>query len=336
MTNASFEERCARLLADLGIAGVGDIRSVRVLTGGVASDIGVVDLGTRKLCVKFALPKLKVAADWRAPVSRNAAEYAWLAFAGHVVPDAVPALYGHSVREQGFAMEYLEGGDLYLWKTAMLAGEAPAGEAERVADALGRIHAASTGEGFDPAPFRNADDFEAIRIEPYLRATARAHPALADRIAPVADGLYAARRVLVHGDVSPKNILMRDGRPVLLDAECATMGDPAFDVAFCLNHLLLKALHLPAMRRALLGEVGAFWRTYARHVGWEAPEAVEARTTVLLPILFLARVDGKSPVEYLDAAEQDRVRQLAIPFIEAPAPDLARLVETIERELGNQ
>lgn len=334
ITKAPFEQRCARLLADLGIAGPDDIRSVRALSGGVASDIGVVDLGARRLCVKFALPKLKVAADWRAPVSRNAAEYAWLAFAGSVVPGAAPALYGHSAREQGFAMEYLEGGNLYLWKSAMLAGETPAGEAARVADALGRIHAASTRDDFDAAPFRNADDFEAIRIEPYLRATARAHPLLADRIEPVAAQLYAARQVLVHGDVSPKNILIRDGQPVLLDAECATMGDPAFDVAFCLNHLLLKALHLPARRRALLGEIGDFWHAYSRHVGWESPEAVEARTVVLLPILFLARVDGKSPVEYLDTAERERVRQLAIPHIETPAPNLASLVATIERELG--
>ena len=49
--------------------------------GGVSSDIYRVDAGGQTLCVKRALPKLKVAADWRAPVERNAYEAAWLRLA---------------------------------------------------------------------------------------------------------------------------------------------------------------------------------------------------------------------------------------------------------------
>lgn len=139
----------------------------------------------------------------------------------------------------------------------------------------------------------------------------------------LADRLYQCSTALVHGDVSPKNIVIRDGLPVILDAECATMGDPVFDVAFCLNHLVLKSVHLPAMAPALLGEVLGFWRHYAPHVDWEDPSALETRLMDLLPALMLARVDGKSPVEYLDAAAQDRLRRLARGLIASPAADMA-------------
>lgn len=265
------------------------------LTGGVASDIARVDLPGRSVCVKFALPRLKVAADWRAPVHRNAAEYAWLKVAAEVCPDSAVALFGRSGAQHGFAMEYLSGRDVYLWKAALLAGRAPRGEAAAVAGVLGRIHGASAAAGFDRAPFMNRDDFHALRIEPYLVQAARVHGDLAAPLEALAAMLYDSAQVLVHGDVSPKNILMRGSGPVLLDAECATMGDASFDVAFCLNHLVLKAAHLPACRAAFLDEIGAFWAAYRDHVTWEAETALEARVCRLLPALMLARIDGKSP-----------------------------------------
>ena len=323
----TLEDRCRRLVAGLGLGG--EVRSVTPLSGGVASDIAAIDFGDRYLCAKFALPKLKVAEDWFAPVHRNRAEYAWLAFAGAVAPGAAPRLFGRSEAENGFAMEHVDGPDTYLWKDALLRGDPPKGEAGQVGDVLGRIHAASTAPGFDPAPFRNHDDFHALRIEPYLLFTAGRHPDRAERLTALADALHAGDTALVHGDVSPKNILVRPEGPVLLDAECATMGDPAFDVAFCLNHLVLKAIHVPARREALLQATGGFWQAYARHVTWEAPTALEARVCALLPALMLARVDGKSPVEYLSDANRAVVRHTARSLLADPPPALAALPERL-------
>lgn len=330
-----LETRAKALVEDLGLAKAADVTGVRPLTGGVASDIAVVEFGGRAICVKFALPKLRVAADWHAPVHRNRAEYRWLEFAGGVVPEAVPKLYGWSRAQNGFAMEFLSGSEIYLWKAAMLAQQPPRGEAPRVGALLGRIHAASTGPEFDPGQFQNRDDFRALRIEPYLLFTAGKHPDLAAGIEAIANGLYASQTALVHGDVSPKNILIRAQGPVLLDAECATMGDPAFDVAFCLNHLVLKSIHLPALRPALLEAIGHFWSDYAPSVSWEPPAALEARVTALLPALMLARVDGKSPVEYLTAEgkviARDQGRRL---FLERPAA-IAAFVDSLRRGLGD-
>lgn len=333
MTQALID-RCTELVVDLGLATAGQVGQVTPLTGGVASDIARVDLPGGPVVVKFALPKLKVAADWQAPVHRNRAEYAWLEAAHAVAPENAPRLHGRSERLHGFAMEYLAGPDVVLWKRVLLDGQPPRGEAARVGALLGRLHAASAAPGFDRGPFDNSDDFHALRLEPYLLYTASRHPDLADRLTALAEAQYAARQVLVHGDVSPKNILLRGGAPVLLDAECATMGGPSFDLAFCLNHLLLKAVHVPSLRAALWREAAAFWAAYVPHVTWEPPAQLEARVAALLPALFLARVDGKSPVEYMGEGNAALIRQVARPLIAEPVPVLDDLIETIRKKVN--
>ncbi|WDR02437.1 aminoglycoside phosphotransferase family protein [Devosia algicola] len=332
--SSTFEQDCRDLVVSLGLCNPQAIAGVRRLTGGVASDIGVVSFADKQVCVKFALAKLNVAEDWYAPVHRGRAEYAWLQFAAATTPEATPKLFGWSDRDNGFAMEFIDGDDVYLWKAALLA-EAPfRDEAVAVATVLATIHAASTAPDFDRSAFQNADDFNALRLDPYLRFTATRHPDIADRLIGLADGLYASQKGLVHGDVSPKNILLRHGKPIILDAECATMGDPAFDVAFCLNHLVLKSVHLPASRQSMLAAAAQFWQTYATRISWEQPADLDARVAALLPALMLARVDGKSPVEYLSTPGRDAVRTLAVPLIAEPLPTLEQLFAAIATGLS--
>lgn len=328
-----LEQRCKALVVELGLGTEQDIREVLPLTGGVASDIAMVDLGTRKICVKFALPRLKVAADWQAPVHRNAAEYAWLKVAADILPHTAIRLFGQSERAHGFAMEYVEGDDVYLWKDHLLAEAEVHGEASKVADLLGTVHSVSARRTFDRSAFRNRDDFRALRIEPYLSFTRCVHQPLGSAIQPLEEMLYESQSVLVHGDVSPKNILFRGSAPIILDAECATMGDASFDPAFCLNHVVLKAIHLPRSRRRLLGQVSEFWSAYTPHISWENPEHLEGRVCALLPILMLARVDGKSPVEYLSERERQTVRDISMPLIASPPARLSSFVAELERRL---
>ncbi len=310
-----LRQRCIGLIEDIGLGRSSDVSEVTPLTGGVASDIARVVINGKPFCVKFALEKLRVAADWHAPVHRSRAEYAWLSFVGKVAPDTVPELYGYSEAYGGFAMSFVTGPNVRLWKTSLL-NSAPVGdEAAGVAAVLGRIHAAAAKPGFDDSAFDNSADFHALRVEPYLLFTAGRHPAAAPRISELAAQLDAARTSLVHGDVSPKNILFHGDQPILLDAECASMGDPGFDVAFCLNHLILKSVHLPKSRGPLLKSVLAFWQAYARQIDWEDPVALEMRVAGLLPALMLARIDGKSPVEYLSEPDRAWVRGQALELL---------------------
>ena len=330
---SALEARCRALAEALGL---GEVRSVRPLTGGVASDIAVVELPSGPLCMKFARERLAVAADWRAPRHRSAAEYAWLEAASSVVPAAVPRLHGRSRTLHGFAMEYVDGPDGALWKTELLAGRVHVGTAAMLGRVLGAIHAASADARFDAAPFRNRDDFHALRIEPYLLFTAERHADVAPTLRALAARLHAADAVLVHGDVSPKNVLLRGGAPVLLDAECATMGDAAFDVAFCLNHLALKAVHRPDARAALLASMHALWDAYAPFVRHEPLAALDGRVAALLPALLLARIDGKSPVEYLSEPARRRVRAIAVSLLGTPPADLGELTARLSAHLDGE
>ena len=214
-------------------------------------------------------------------------------------------------------------GDEYRnWKAQLLAGQVVDGAAQAVGDMLGRIHSSTADNAELAARFATDDNFYAIRLEPYLVETARVHPALAGALLATVERTASTRRVLVHGDVSPKNILIGPSGPVLLDAECAWFGDPAFDVAFCLNHFLLKAAHLPQHADAMIASFGAFKRAYFAHVQWGPPGELEQRTAQLLPGLTLARVDGKSPVEYLTDPQREAVRKLATQFIQHPPASL--------------
>lgn len=296
------------------------------LTGGVSSDIWRVDLPGRSLCVKRALARLKVAAEWTAPVNRNAYEWAWLQFAAKHCPDNVPVPLAHDPQAGLFAMSFLAPEAHPVWKRQLLDGEVEVQTARAVGQVLGHLHVASAGDPQVAAVFDSEGNFRALRLDPYLVATARRHPVVASHLLELAERTAAARIALVHGDVSPKNILVGPNGPVLLDAECAWYGDPAFDLAFCLNHLLLKCVVRPDRQEVLVASFAALAEAYLAQVSWEAPDAVAARTAHLLPALLLARVDGKSPVEYL-TQEVDRacVRESALVMLQAPPQDLTAI-----------
>jgi aminoglycoside phosphotransferase (APT) family kinase protein len=237
-----------------------------------------------------------------------------------IVPAAVPAILGEDRDAGAFAMAWLPPERYPVWKTQLAQGLARLAEAAQIGATLGRIHAATADRPDLAARFATDANFHAIRLDPYLLATARAHPDLAPRLTALAATTAATRRVLVHGDFSPKNILLGADGPVLLDAECAWYGDPAFDLAFVLNHLLLKGVWQPGWRRDYAAMFRALADAYRDHVRWEPWPAVEARTAALLPGLLLARVDGKSPVEYVTGeTDREAIRTFARPrLLRAP------------------
>ncbi|MEX2615089.1 MAG: aminoglycoside phosphotransferase family protein [Alphaproteobacteria bacterium] len=296
------------------------------LTGGVSSDIWRVDLARGPICVKRALAQLRVAAEWRAPVERNASEVAWIEAARRVVPSCAPKILGHDPDAGLFAMEYFDPERYRLWKNELRDGRVVISDAAAVGDTLGRIHAASAADPECAEKFANDRIFHDIRLEPYLVATGKAHPDLADTFARLVQVTAETRHVMVHGDVSPKNILIGPEGPVFLDAECAWYGDPAFDLAFCLNHLLLKCLWVPSSSVLLLDSFGVLAARYLARVDWEDPSELDARTARLLPGLLLARIDGKSPVEYLtDEKDRNTVRNAARAMLYGPVESLGEI-----------
>ncbi len=319
-------------LRRMGLLKAGEPARLTPLTGGVSSDISLVEAGERRFCVKRALPRLKVAAVWEAPVERNAAEAAYMRAVARWLPHAVPRVLGEDAEAGWFAMDYLAPENHPLWKARLLAAAVELDFAAAVGRDLAIIHSRSAADPTIPHAFANDDTFEAIRIEPYLRATGRMHPELAARFDELADTTLTTKRALVHGDISPKNILEGPAGPIFLDAECAWFGDPAFDLAFCLNHLLLKGAREGADRTRYIAAFSALANAYLAGVDWENATEIEARAAALLPALFLARVDGKSPVEYLTReSERAAVRRCAEPLVADPPRRLKDVADAWER-----
>lgn len=286
------------------------------LTGGVSSLILLAHASRGLFCVKQALPQLKVAQLWYAPVDRNGAEVAWLRVAAKIAAGCVPQVLGEDAQTRCFAMSYLDPRLYPVWKSQLKDGVAELQAARAVAGNLAAIHGATADRPELARRFASDEAFYALRLESYFVATARVHPDVAAALHRLVETTARTRRVLVHGDISPKNILVGPGGPVFLDAECAWYGDPAFDLAFCLNHLLLKCVWHPEHAARYLACFAMLAQTYLERVSWEPAQALEARATALLAAMLLARIDGKSPVEYIDD-ERDRlvVREFAKPRI---------------------
>ena len=315
----------------LGLSTATEIQGA-ALTGGVSSDIWRVDLDGRSLCVKRALAVLKVAAHWEAPVLRNQYEARWMQFAAQVVPGAVPECLASDSARGMLLMTYLPDTDYPLWKTMLRDGTIRPSDARQVGQVLATIHVRSAAMPQLSQQFDSDAIFHAIRLDPYLSAAALRNPDCGPALERLVQTTANTRKALVHGDVSPKNILIGPQGPVLLDAECAWWGDPVFDLAFCLNHLLLKRAWRPAFTNEYQSAFTALldgYRTTVQDMNpWERWETLEARCASLLPGLLLARIDGKSPVEYIQNEHQrDRVRVLARHYLLAPTNRLETINE---------
>jgi aminoglycoside phosphotransferase (APT) family kinase protein len=254
--------------------------------------------------VKRALARLKVKEPWLADAGRNYFEQLYLAYVGKFLPRAVPAIRMASKEHGYFAMEYF-GSEFTNWKELLMQGQVETAHARMAGQTLGTIHHHSAGDAAAAKEFDTTANFHQLRVDPYLLSTAREHPKLRKMFEAEAERLEATRICLVHGDFSPKNMLINKNRLVLLDCEVAWYGDPAFDAAFLLNHLFLKALLHAPREIGFDRMVHAFWSAYAKSCqdAFDLDE-LEARVVRLLLMLMLARVDGKSPVEYLK--KQDR------------------------------
>ncbi|ROP50060.1 phosphotransferase family enzyme [Enterobacter sp. BIGb0383] len=315
------------VLQNMGLLQAEQPLQVSALTGGVSSNILKIATAAGEFCLKQALPTLKVAKEWHAPLERVFAEIDWMKTIAAIRPEAVPRIVGVDKSRLCFVMDYLPADSFPNWKNQLLAGEIDSHFAARLGELLSSIHSHTAHNQELARQFAYDDHFFSLRLDPYLGEIARQYPQYAGRIHAVLERTRNTRIALVHGDISPKNILRGPSGPTILDAECAWYGDPAFDAAFCLNHFLLKAAHAedPETQQRLMQcfrQLGEAWLGGAK---WEPSAALEARVATLLPCLLLARVDGKSPVEYLSEQAASRVRRAACQLLEQQPLQLSHI-----------
>ena len=317
MPDSDSSSLVERLLHEAGLLDPGAAADIVPLTGGVSCEAWRAITARGDYVVKAALPQLRVAAEWHAPVERAETEARWFAEAGAIVPKAVPHLVASFPADHALITDFVAAP---VWKQEMIAGRVDPAVARHVGERIARVHRTTTNDARVAASFADHAAFHALRVEPFLLYPAERLEEVRAPLRALADDLSARREALVHGDVSPKNILVGESGPIIIDAECAVYGDPAFDPAFCLTHLLLKALWLTDHRAALLQSVTALVAGYA-----PSPE-IERRIAHLVSALLLARVEGRSPVEYLSDANRAIVRAAAINLLLHPKDNMTDLI----------
>lgn len=277
------------------------------------------------LVVKQSLPRLRVADDWPFDRRRILVERDCLVLLGELLPaGSVPELRDCDPENFVLAMSCAPEGGV-LWEQALLERSIDAWAARLAGELLALIHVRAAAHPRLAQQFTDNTVFWQGRLDPYHRTMLRWHPDLAPLVEAEISRMLATRLTLVHGDYSPKNMFVYPDRIVLLDFEVAHLGDPAFDAAFCLTHLVLHAAHVPELAEQYLHLARTFWETYqgalaAVHTAqagsphgpaaWDLA-ALERGTLCELGCLLLARVDGKSKIAYIrQESERKLVRRL--------------------------
>ncbi len=309
---------------------------MHVLAGGVSNRTVRVERNSGEAWViKQALPKLRVAVDWFSSperIHREAEGLRWLARAAP--PGSVPGFIFEDFDRHLLAMEAVPLPH-ENWKTLLLGGRLDLEHVSEFGRLLGTIHRAGWDErALTRTAFQDASFFESLRIEPYYTYTAAQVPAAASFLTDLIAETREVRLTLVHGDYSPKNILVHRGRLVLLDHEVIHFGDPAFDLGFSLAHLLSKAHHLPPLRSRFAQAARCYWRAYRETLGavpWA--DELEGRSVRHTLACLLARVRGRSPLEYLDAGERARQCDAVLGLISDAPGSVAALTGTFVERL---
>jgi fructosamine-3-kinase len=307
----------------------GGVLSLRNIAGGVSSRTVWVQWRNGEAWVlKQALLRLRVDVDWFSDPARMHREALATRILAMITPTgSIAELIFEDQRHNLLAMQAVPLPH-QNWKYELLAGRLQPSHAEQFGTLLGTIHGNSARQLHTlPSDFGDTSFFESLRIEPYYRFTAEQLPQAAGYLKRLIDETRGVQLALVHGDYSPKNILIREGRIVLLDHEVAHLGDPAFDIGFALAHLLSKANHLPERRKGFAQIANIFWACYRLALGGEGVWGeVEARGVRHALGCLLARVAGRSPLEYLRAEERVRQKTAVMPLLSDPPRTIPALI----------
>jgi 5-methylthioribose kinase len=304
---------------------------VRTLSGGVSNRTVLVERESgERWVIKQALPKLRVRVDWYCSperIHREAMALRWLARLAP--PGTTTRLIFEDSGAFLLAMEAVPEPH-ENWKSMLLSGMLDQAHVEHFGLLLRAIHRnALKHRGRLQEAFADRSFFEALRIEPYYEYTGRRIPEASVFLSQLVEETRARRETLVHGDYSPKNVLVHDGRLVLLDHEVAHLGDPAFDLGFSLAHLLSKAHHLPHRRADFASSALLYWRAYG------GDKTVEPRVIRHTLACLLARVASRSPLEYLDERERAHQQHAVVSLIRRVPATLEALVEQFVLELSD-
>ena len=303
---------------------------IRRLAGGVSNEVFYVAIDKGDdFVLKQARGRLRVADPWFCSVERIWREVEVLricqrVLAGCQLSVEIPQVLFEDRENFCFAMT---AAPLHhtVWKQQLLDGDADPTIAQACGQLMGTLHARTWQEAEIDRQLEDRQFFNDLRLDPYYRYVASVHDDLQEAMQHLIDSVWQNRWCLVHGDFSPKNLLVFDNRLMLIDCEVGHYGDPAFDIGFFLSHLILKAIYQSPKSEPYINLTELFFRAYqeplAKRIAGDQLQNLIARAVQNFAGCLLARVDGKSKVEYLsDSQHRDQVRLISRTlFHEQPA-----------------
>ena len=316
-------------LAGQGLAEAAEPVEATELTGGVSNRAFWVNCGGGPLVIKQARGQLAVEMVWLADVrriEREAEAMGWLH--ERLGAPRIPRMIFLDREAKAMGMEaILPPAENY--KSQLLAGQVDPELAEQFGRLLADLHNA-TSDDATRRRFQDITFFDQLRLSPYYDTAAAHHPEAAEQIGKLRKQCMRDGHCLVHGDYSPKNVLVRNQGLVLLDYEVAHWGNPSFDIGFALTHYLCKAVHLPDHGAEFVDAARRFWDCYRGGVA--LPEASRGQAGLHLAAIMLARVDGKSPLEYLvDEEQREQVRAIALSALKKPDTTVDDVINSVEQ-----
>lgn len=323
-----------RYLRERALIGERETPKLRALAGGVSNRTVLVQRPDGEDWVlKQALSKLRVAVDWFSAPERIQREAAGLRWLGQIIPGHVPQFVFADDERHIMGMSAIPQPH-QNWKTALLAGRTSIEQAQASGRLLAAIHSAADRYPALKDEFAERRFFEELRLEPYYSYTASQVPQAREFLQQLIEDTRACRIALVHGDYSPKNVLIWSDKLILLDYEVIHFGDPAFDIGFSLAHFMAKAYYLPESRGDFLSMARAYWRAYCQSLSPRMRAAVAERAPRHSLACFLARMAGRSPLEYLDQPQRDYLQGIALELMGQSPAELPSLFELYEDRIG--
>jgi Ser/Thr protein kinase RdoA (MazF antagonist) len=222
-----------------------------------------------------------------------------------VTADSVPELIDCDSEEFTLTMSRLPR-SCTNWKIDMLEGRIHPEMGGKLGLILAKWHNAAAISSEIKEEFMEGALFEQLRVAPFYRTVAAVNPQLTSVINALIAEITEVKATLVHGDFSPKNIMATtENRPIVLDFEVAHTGNPVFDLAFLLAHLLCKVIRTEdnSEKELLLATASQFLNTYEANTQLPVAKSLPGH----IALIALARVEGISPVNYLDQPAQQHL-----------------------------
>lgn len=298
------KDTVVKYLTDKKVISSSDKAEVEVLTGGVSNVVLAITTANQKLVLKQALAELAVTEKWLADQRRAIVEADAIKLFNKLSPDQVPKLIFLDPERFILVLERVPVGST-VWKSDLLAGVINPDVGASLGKTLATWH--NYGEVTASAKIKFMEDklFDQLRIDPFYRFVAAKNPQIEVAIRRLINELEGDKTTIVHGDFSPKNIMVSmDDQIYILDFEVTHVGNPVFDLAFLIAHLLCKFFRSEDRLQAKLlsNTANTFTTEYAKL------RSISPSVAKHTALIALARVEGKSPVNYLDQVQQKKLQ----------------------------